>query len=351
MSTNNYELKDLKNRRILVTGASGFHGSWLTQHLLDQGASVTTILADWNPESYFVTSGAINHVKCAVGQIENYELVERVIVENKIEAVFHLAAIALEGAAYQSPLQAFEVNIRGTYNVLEACRRSGQVSRVVVASSDKVYGDSPALPYTERMPLLGINPYDVSKVCEDLLAQSFYHSYGLPVIIGRFGNIYGGGDLAWSRLIPGTIRRLLNEEAPVVRVPKEGGSFKRDFLYVKDLVGAYLAMFWGLDHPQTHGQAFNFALGGSWTVLEIVQKLQALLGREHIEPQIVLKEHTEILSQHMSFNKAQQMLHWLPRYSLEQGLQETVAWYCDFFARHPHYINPSVYSILLPAAV
>ena len=330
----NSQSDDLKHRHILVTGASGFHGTWLTKYLLDQGAHVTTILADLNPKSYFVTSGIIYRVNCIIGDIQDYHFIKRIITDNQINTIFHLAAVALEGAAFQSPLMAFDVNIRGTYNILDAARTARHVERVVVASSDKVYGDSSILPYTEELPLLGINPYDVSKVCGDLLAQSYYNSYKLPVAIGRFGNIYGGGDLAWSRLIPGTIRRLLNSESPVIRVPTSGQSFRRDFLYVKDLVNAYIAMFRGLSNPALHGQAFNFAMGGCWTVMEVVQKLQELLDRKHIQPQIVLKEHQEILAQHMSFAKAEQVLGWKPQYSLEAGLEETVAWYCDYLTQY-----------------
>ncbi|BAZ32832.1 NAD-dependent epimerase/dehydratase [Cylindrospermum sp. NIES-4074] len=320
----------LCDRRVLITGASGFMGSWLTKYLLEQGAIVTTILADWNPNSYFVHSGVIYQVKNIVGSIEDYSLLEKVISDHNINTVFHLAAISVEGLAFEKPRQAFEINIRGTYNILEACRvHSDLVQRVVVASSDKAYGDSPILPYTEDLPTVGKNPYDVSKSCGDMIARSYHNSYGLPVVIGRFGNIYGGGDLNLNRLIPNTIRCLLQNQPPIIRVPIQG-SFMRDFLYVQDAVNAYIAMFEGLENPKVHGEAFNFAMGGSWKVLEIVQKIQHLMNREDIEPVVIPQSHGEILHQHVSIEKAQKILGWTPRYSFNEGLRETIEWYTEF---------------------
>lgn len=322
----------LHNHKILVTGASGFMGSWLTQHLVDQGAQVITILADWNPSSLFVRHGIINRVKNIIGSIEDFDLLEQVIRENKIDTVFHLAAISVEGWAFSHPRKSFEINIRGTYNVLEACRLNADiVSKVIVASSDKAYGDSPILPYTEGLPMQGKHPYEVSKSCADLIARSYYHSYGLPVAVGRFGNIYGGGDLNWSRLIPGSIMRLLNNNSPIVREPKQG-SFQRDFLYVKDGVNSYMSMFEGLSRPEVQGEAFNFAMGGTWTVMEIVNKLQKIMNCEHIQPVIEPQDHGEIWHQHVSVAKAQEMLGWTPQYSLDQGLMETIEWYTEFLS-------------------
>lgn len=305
-------------------------GSWLTETLLHQGATIATLLADWHPDSHFVRSGIVHRVKNVIGSIEDYNLLEKVIGDCGIDTVFHLAAISVESLAYQKPRIAFETNIRGTYNVLEACRvHSDLVQRIVVASSDKAYGDSPILPYTEDLPTLGKNPYDVSKSCADLIARSYHHSYGLPVAIGRFGNIYGGGDLNWSRLIPNTIKSLLSNERPRVRKPSQG-SFRRDFLYVKDAVNAYISMFEGLERKQVHGEAFNFSMGGSWTVLEVVQKIQQIMNREDIEPLIVEQSHGEIWQQHVSTQKAKEILGWTPRYTFDEGLAETIEWYLKF---------------------
>ncbi|MBW4562756.1 MAG: GDP-mannose 4,6-dehydratase [Mojavia pulchra JT2-VF2] len=320
----------LREHRVLVTGASGFMGSWLAKYLLDQGATVTTILADWNPNSYFMRSGIFQRVQNVIGSIEDYNLLEKLIGDRGIDTVFHLAAVSVEGLAFEKPRLAFEINIRGTYNVLEACRvHSDVVKRIVVASSDKAYGDSPVLPYTEDLPTVGKNPYDASKSCADMIARTYSHSYGLPVAVGRFGNIYGGGDLNLNRLIPNTIRRLLKNEPPIVRVPTQG-SFMRDFLYVKDAVNSYVAMFKGLENPDVHGEAFNFAMGGSWTVLEIVQKIQRIMNREDIEPMLVPQTHGEIWHQHVSTQKAQKVLGWTPYYSFDEGLRETVEWYVEF---------------------
>lgn len=322
----------LHSHRILITGASGFVGSWLAESLVDQGAHVVNLLSHWEPRGRFVHSGLVHRVENVIGSVEDYSALERLLAQHGIDTVFHLAAISLEGLAFQSPRTAFEVNIRGTYNLLEACRKNADtVKRVIVASSDKAYGDSPVLPYTEDLPLQGRHPYDVSKSCADLISLAYHQSYGLPVAIGRFGNIYGGGDLNWSRLIPNTLRRLMNGQPPLVRVPPNG-SFRRDFLYVRDTVGAYLSMFHGLAHPEVHGQAFNFAMGGSWTVREIVRTLQALLGREDLEPDLVPQQHGEVLHQHVSADKARRLLGWAPRYSLEEGLRETVAWYRQYLA-------------------
>ncbi len=334
----NNSLRDL---RVLVTGASGFMGSWLTEYLLNQGATVTTLLADWNPDSYFVRSGIVHRIRNVIGSIEDYDLLEKVIGDHGINAVFHLAAISVEGLAFEKPRLSFEINIRGTYNVLEACRvHSDMVRRVVVASSDKAYGDSPILPYTEDLPMLGRHPYEVSKSCADLIARSYYHSYGLPVAVGRFGNIYGGGDLNWSRLLPNTIRRLLNNDRPRVRMPAQG-SFMRDFLYVKDAVNAYIAMFEGLARPEVHGEAFNFAMGGTWTVLEVVEKIQRIMHCEDIEPLIENQSHGEIWHQQVSAEKAKKVLGWTPRYSFDEGLAETVEWYLEFLLASVSSSKPS----------
>jgi CDP-glucose 4,6-dehydratase len=321
---------DLHAHRILVTGASGFMGSWLAEHLVQRGASVVNLLSQWEPRGRFVRSGIIHQVENVVGSVEDYSLLERLIAERGVDTVFHLAAISLEGRAFEAPHLALEVNVRGTYNILEACRKNEDtVRRVIVASSDKAYGDSPVLPYTEDLPLRGRHPYDVSKSCADLIAHAYAHSYGLPVTIGRFGNIYGGGDLNWSRLIPNTLRRLLAGEPPLVRVPARG-DFMRDFLYVRDAVGAYMAMFHGLDAGVARGQAFNFAMGGSWTVLQVVRMLQRLLLREDLEPHVIPAAHGEIFHQQVSAQKARRLLGWAPRYSLEEGLEETVAWYRQY---------------------
>ena len=322
-------MKTLTAHRILVTGASGFTGGWLTEHLLDAGAAVTTLLHDVDPQSRFVTRGLERRVAKVYGSILDYEGLVRIIAGRGIDTVFHLAAMSIRETAHARPRESFELNVRGTCNVLDACRvNADRVRRVIVASSDKVYGDHDLLPYTEEVAVQGMNPYDASKSCADLIARSYFHSYGLPVSVGRFGNVYGGGDLNGSRLIPNTIGRLMRGEAPRIRVPARG-VFKRDFLYVKDLIGAYMAMFEGLARPEVGAQAFNFGTGAPYTVMEVVERIQRIMGLQRIEPLVEPSGGGEILQQQLSFDRARRVLGWTPRYSLDDGLAETVAWYRD----------------------
>lgn len=317
----------LREHRILVTGASGFIGSRLTEYLVRNGATVTALTYEPNPHSYFMRQRLADHVSCIQGSVGDFNLLREAIKDQAIDTVFHLAAVAVQGLAYQQPKRTFESNIRGTYHLLEACRIHS-VQRVIVASSDKVYGDSDDLPYVEDLPLRGRNPYDVSKLCADMLAQSYYHSYDLPVAIGRFGNIYGGGDLNWSRLIPRTIRRLVRNKPPILHLPATG-AYTRDFLYIKDLIPAYMAMFEGLSDSRLHGEVFNFGTDSCWTVQEVIRKIQQHMGTA-LQPHIVRQSGGEIMHQAVSAEKAQDQLGWRPSYSLEEGLAETVEWYRHF---------------------
>jgi CDP-glucose 4,6-dehydratase len=316
---------------VFVTGASGFTGSWLTEHLLTEGATVTTLLSEVEADSIFVRNGLRERVRTIDGSILDFDLLVQVIANFGIDAVFHLAAVSVEGKAHGSPRQSFEVNIRGSYNVLEACRLNANlVKKVIVASSDKVYGDNPDLPFRETMPIQGMNAYDVSKSCVDLIARSYHHSYGLPVAVARFANIYGGGDLNWSRLVPNTIRRLLHSEPPVVRSPSSN-VFKRDFLYVKDQVRAYMCLFHALNRPSVCGQAFNFGMGLCLAVPDVVTKIQRFMCRPDIVPIVEPCDHGEILHQQLLSEKANRELGWAPAYSFDEGLSETIEWYKRFF--------------------
>jgi CDP-glucose 4,6-dehydratase len=262
--------------------------------------------------------------------VEDFATLERAINEHEIETVFHLAAQPIVGVAHRSPLQTFEANIRGTYNLLEACRQhAALVRRVVIASSDKAYGAQPTLPYTEEMPLQGRFPYEVSKSCTDLIAQSYYATYGLPVAIARCGNIYGGGDLNWSRIVPETIRAFLNGTRPIIR---SDGTFLRDYIYVKDVSRAYLRLAERLDDPQVHGEAFNFSPEQAVSVLDLVGRMQRLMHCEHLTPDIRNTARGEIHSQYLDASKATRVLGWEPTYTLDAGLTETIAWYTDYLA-------------------
>jgi CDP-glucose 4,6-dehydratase len=256
--------------------------------------------------------------------------IERAINENEIETVFHLGAQTIVGTALRNPLSTFEANIRGTYQLLEVCRRhQSLVKRIVVASSDKAYGTSPVLPYTEEMPLIGKHPYDVSKSCTDLLAMSYYHTYDLPIVIARCGNIYGGGDLNWSRIVPGTIRSFLGGISPEIR---SDGTFSRDYIYVQDVVDAYLLLAQTVKREDVRGGAFNFGPGRPYTVLEIVQAIQILMNRTELKPTILGTAKAEIQHQSLSSKKAASVLGWKPQHSLEQGLVETIKWYENYLA-------------------
>lgn len=317
-------------RRVLVTGATGIVGSWLTKDLLQLGAHVVALVLDADPQTELYRSGAVRRVNVVQGQLEDFSAVERAVVAHDVDTIFHLGAQAIVSVAHRSPLATFETNVRGTWNVLEAARlHSDLVKRVVVASSDKAYGEPEVLPYTEEMPLQGKYPYEVSKSCADLITQSYYHTYRLPVAVARCGNIYGGGDLNWSRIVPGTIRSLLRGESPILR---SDGNFIRDYIYVKDVSRAYLCLAEGLSAPEIHGQSFNFSPETQVTVIEIVNMIRRLAQCEHIQPTILNCAQGEIRNQYLSSAKAERLLHWKPGYDLERGLIETLKWYRDFFA-------------------
>lgn len=319
-----------RGRNVLVTGASGLLGSWLTQRLVAEGAQVTVLLRDTVPRSHLVHSGTVKAVNVVRAELEDYASIERTLNEYGIDTVFHLGAQTIVGTAHRSPLSTFEANIRGTYHLLEACRvHSGLVRAVVVASSDKAYGEQTKLPYLEDMPLLGRQPYAASKACTDLLAQSYIHTYNLPAAIVRCGNIFGGGDLHWNRIVPGTIRSCLLGERPQIR---SNGKMLRDYVYVHDVVSAYLCVAERLGEAKVKGTAFNIASEKPSTVLDIVGHIQQLMGCTHLRPEIHDRAEGEIRNQYLSAQRARRILKWRPRYSLDAALSETIAWYRDFLA-------------------
>ena len=316
------------DRHVLVTGATGIVGSALTRRLLDTGAYVVVLVRDWDPQSELVRTGDIQRTSVVNGRLEDYGSIERAINEHEIDTVFHLGAQPIVTTALRNPLPTFEANIRGSYNLLEACRvHRSLVSSVVVASSDKAYGDAPMLPYTEEMPVNGRHPYDVSKSCTDLLAMTYAHTYGMPVAVARCGNIYGAGDLNWSRIVPGTIRSLWRGERPVIR---SNGLFTRDYIYVEDVVDGYLALGARAAEEGIEGEAFNFSPESRVTVIEIARLIQRLFGREDLEPRILDQARAEIKDQYLDSRKARARLGWAPKWSLEAGLTETIAWYRRF---------------------
>ena len=313
------------NANVLVTGGTGLLGSWLTEALVERGANVTCLVRDQVPRSRLVTSGVIDRVNVVHGAVEHYEDVLRALNEYEVETVFHLAAQTIVGTASRSVLSTFESNVKGTWTLLEACRTlSSTVKRVVMASSDKAYGEHPTLPYTEDFPLQGRYPYDASKSCAEILAFSYATSFGVPVATTRCGNLYGGGDLNYSRIIPGTIRSALLGERPIIR---SDGRFTRDYFYVEDAVGAYLLLAERLTELDLGGQAFNFGTSTPKNVIEICRATLEAAGRSDLEPEILDQASNEIEAQYLDCTKAREVLGWEPAFTVEAGLERTVAWY------------------------
>lgn len=316
-----------RDRPTLVTGATGLVGGWLVRHLRAAGADVVCLVRDWVPQCELVRSGLIHQVKVVRGSVVNLHRLERVLGEYEIDTVFHLAAQTIVGIANRNPLSTFETNIRGTWLVLEACRRSPTVRQIVLASSDKAYGEQPQLPYTESAPLAGQHPYDVSKSCADLLARSYARTYRLPVCITRCGNFYGGGDLNWNRIVPGTIRSVLRGQRPVIR---SDGRSLRDYLYVEDGAAAYMLLAERLAAcPDLAGEAFNFSYEAPLAVVDLVARILSAMGSDLVP---VIQNHApnEIRDQYLSAEKARRVLGWSPRFDLAEGLGRTIAWYREY---------------------
>jgi CDP-glucose 4,6-dehydratase len=316
---------DWSSRKVLVTGASGFVGSWLAKALVAKRACVVALIRDIDEQSELLRSGVYSAVTVVRGNLEDFASVRRALNEHDVDVVMHLGAQTIVGAALRDPLATFEANIRGTYHLLEAIRLQGdQVKAVVIASSDKAYGETPDLPYRETQPLEGRHPYDVSKSCTDLLASTYHHTFKIPLAISRCGNIYGGGDLNWSRIVPGTIRSCWRRERPVLR---SDGTMIRDYLYVEDVVEAYLDLAANLHRPEVAGQAFNFSPEAPCSVLDLVAALQQVMGVTDLPPIIQNTVRAEIHSQWLSAAKAKDVLGWVPRFPLAEGLRRSVIWY------------------------
>jgi len=318
-----------RRKRVFVTGGTGLVGAWLIDWLVRAGADVVALVRDGVPGSNFYRFGLDKQVTTVRGSLEDYALMERTINEYEIEVVFHLAAQTIVGIANASPLSTFTANIQGTWNVLEAARLSKRVKAVVLASSDKAYGTHDVLPYTEDAPLIGRHPYDVSKSCADLIAQAYWVSYKLPVAITRCGNFYGGGDLNFNRIVPGTIRSLIDGQRPIIR---SDGTLIRDYFYVKDGVDAYIITAERLLAGHAGGEAYNFSNEIQVNVRELVDIICKAAGVTHLEPVVMNDAPNEIPHQYLSAAKARRDLGWKSGYTMEQGMAETVAWYRQYFA-------------------
>jgi len=313
---------------VLVTGGGGFIGSWLTEALFAAGAEVTVLLQHPGLPAGFDTLGLASRVNLVYGSVADQGVVARALDEYEVDTCFHLAAQALVTVASENPASTLETNAAGTWNVLEACRESHRIRAVVVASSDKVYGDQPALPYTEAMPLLARNVYDVSKASADMVARSYHHAFGLPVAITRCANVYGGGDMNFSRLFPGTIRSALRGERPVLR---SDGTPVRDYLYIDDAVQAYLLLGGRAGEEGVAGEAFNFGTAEPVNALDVTRELTAACGRPDLEPDIqgTGRLALEIDAQFLDWSKARDVLGWAPAVRRADGIARTVAWYRD----------------------
>jgi CDP-glucose 4,6-dehydratase len=318
-----------RGRRVFVTGATGLVGGWLVKALLAQQADVVALVRDWVPNSELVRSGDLERVTVVRGDVRDMGCLETALGEYEAETVIHLAAQTIVGIANANPLSTWQTNVAGTYNLLEACRRSPRVKQVVVASSDKAYGDQEKLPYDESTPLQGRNPYDCSKSCADLISASYAKVYGLPVVVTRCGNFYGGGDLNWNRIVPGTMRSILQGESPIIR---SDGSFIRDYFYVEDGAAAYMALAEALaQRPELAGEAFNFSNEAQVTVLQLTERILKLAGRLDLAPTVLGQANHEIRHQYLSAEKAHRVLGWSPRFTLDQGLACTWDWYRAYF--------------------
>lgn len=319
-----------RDRPTLVTGGTGLVGSWLVQRLIDEGADVVCLIRDTIPQSRLASSGALSRVKVVNGDIVNQAVIERALGEHEIDTVINLAAQTIVGIANRNPVSTFEANIQGTWALLEACRRSPLVKSIVMASSDKAYGDQEILPYDEETPLQGQHPYDVSKSCSDLISQTYAKSYGLPVTVTRCGNFYGGGDLNWNRIVPGTIRSVLRGHRPVIR---SDGQSIRDYFYVEDGAAVYMLLAQALrERPELGGQAFNFSDELQITVLDLTNRILELMGSD-LQPDVRNEATNEIRHQYLSADKARKMLDWKPLFTLEEGLDKTIGWYKDFLEK------------------
>lgn len=313
-----------RDRPTFVTGSTGLLGSWMTRLLVALKADVVTLIRDWVPQSRLLSDDTISKVKVVRGDVRDGDLIKRVFSEYEVDTCIHLAAQTIVGIANRMPIPTFETNISGTWNILEAARLWNKTRSVIIASSDKAYGEHEILPYSENAALRGEHPYDVSKSCADLISLSYAKTYGTPVAVTRCGNLYGGGDLNWNRIVPGTIRSLLREEPPIIR---SDGTMMRDYIYVPDAVDGYLTLAEKMLDGYLVGEAFNFGLDHPLTVIDIVKEIISISPFPEMKPTIKNIASNEIQNQYLSSEKAASILGWRAKYTLTEGLNETFSWY------------------------
>ena len=318
-----------KNKKVLITGYEGFLGSNLTKALLDFGAKIWGLDIKTHRKQTILSNEELDRISIAKGSVENFPLVSEIIRKNKIEYIFHLAARALVNECLEKPIRGFATNIKGTWNILEASRKSGSVKGIVIASSDKAYGSHKNLPYKENFPLCGNHPYDVSKSCADLIAYTYFHTYDLPVCVTRCGNIFGPGDFSFSRIIPDAIKSALQNKTLIIR---SDGKFTRDYIYIEDIVNGYVTLAEKMQRLKLFGEAFNFSNEKPISVLELAKKIYELCGKKP-NYKILNQADYEIKQQYLSFKKAKRILDWKPKYTLEEGLKKTIEWHSNYFKR------------------
>jgi CDP-glucose 4,6-dehydratase len=311
-------------RRVLVTGATGLLGGWVVRELVQRGAHVVAIVRDSVPRTFIEVEGLWEQITVCRGDVNDESLVRRVLAEYEVQTVFHLAAQTIVPIANQSPVSTFETNIAGTWTVLEAVRLSGSGGEVVVASSDKAYGLSTQLPYREDHPLQGRSPYDVSKSCADLIAQAYAATWSTNVCVVRCGNLFGGGDRNFSRLVPGVIRDVMSGRRPILR---SDGSPVRDYIYAEDAVRAYLSLAGAMRADSSlRGSPFNFSLESPVSALEVVKVILEVMNSD-LSPDVQARADRELQEQYLDATAAHTRLGWHPEVSLREGIERTVEWY------------------------
>lgn len=321
-----------EGKNVLITGASGFVGSWLSKSLVEKKANVIALVRDHVPDSPLIYMDTYPKLKAVVdGDIIDHDTVNRVFNEYDIDTCFHLAAQTIVGAANREPIPTFQTNIKGTWNILDVALKNETLERIIIASTDKVYGEPIKLPITEDHPLSAIYPYDASKACVEILTRTYFKTYGLPIGITRCCNIYGGGDLNFSRIVPDTIRSIIFNKSPIIR---SDGTPVRDFIYITDAVNAYITLAENLDRKNVKGEAFNFGSNSPIKILDLVNRIIKISGK-NLKPVIKGKGKPkgEISEQYLSIEKTKKILKWKPKVPLEMGLKKTIKWYGDFFAK------------------
>lgn len=316
-----------KNRNVFITGSTGLLGYWITKYLVESGSYVTAFIRKDVPKPFLETFATVCTIK---GNITDYDTILSALRNHKIQTVFHLAAQTISPIANKDPLPTFEINIKGTWILLEACRNASFIENIIVASSDKAYGEEEPLPYTEESRLIGIRPYSVSKACADLIAQTYHASYNLPVCITRCGNFFGGGDLRFDRLVPSVFCALLLNKPLLIR---SNGRFVRDFFYVEDGMLATIQLAEAMCRKKIRGQAFNFSYEKPITILEFVEKILRRINSS-IRPTVLDQATNEIRNQYLSSQKARKVLGWKPRFTINDGIDRTIQWYIDYFNRY-----------------